>query len=208
MYKKFVIWLFLSNMLFMAGFFCVKGIQVNRMASMPAFRISMAENYREPKADKFFGLLRRASSGQRVVDYEILERKDKYQLSEEDYEVLLKIVQAEAGNEDEKGKMLVAGVVLNRVKSSRFPNTVEEVVFQNKNGVYQFSPVVNGSYYSVKVSEETKEAVAKVLSGEDVSEGALYFAARKYASDSSMKWFDCSLTKLFEYGGHEFFTSG
>ncbi len=208
MYKKFITWLFLSNMLFMAGWVCVKGIQVNRLASMPAFQLSMAENYEEPKADKFFGLLKRASSGQRVVDYEILERKDIYQLSDKDYEVLLKIVQAEAGNEDEKGKMLVAGVVMNRVKSSRFPNTVEEVVFQHENGVYQFSPVVNGSYYSAKVSEETKEAVERVLSGEDMTEGALYFAARKYASDSNMKWFDRSLIRLFEYGGHEFFTSG
>ena len=81
MYKKFITWLFLSNMLFMAGWVWVKGIQVNRLASMPAFQLSMAENYQEPKADKFFGLLKRASSGQRVVDYEILERKDIYQLS-------------------------------------------------------------------------------------------------------------------------------
>lgn len=208
MYKKFVSWLFLCNMLFVAGWFCIKGIQVNTLASMPAFQISLTENYEEPKADKFFGLLKRVSSGQRIVDYEVLERKDIYQLSDRDYEILLKIVQAEAGNEDEKGKMLVAGVVMNRVKSSRFPDTVEEVVFQNENGVYQFSPIANGSYYSVKVSEETKEAVARVLAGEDMTEGALYFAARKYADEGNMKWFDCSLTRLFEYGGHEFFTSG
>ena len=104
--------------------------------------------------------------------------------------------------------MLVAGVVMNRVNSSRFPNTVEEVVFQHKNGKYQFSPVANGSYYSVKVSEETKEAVGRVLKGEDMTEGALYFAARKYADDENMKWFDRSLKRLFEYGGHEFFTYG
>ncbi|MBD5396215.1 MAG: cell wall hydrolase [Lachnospiraceae bacterium] len=208
MYKKFVTQLFLCNMLFLAGWFCVKGIQVNRLASMPAFQISLAQNYEEPKADKFFGILKRASSGQRVVDYEVLEREDIYNLSDKDYEVLLKIVQAEAGNEDEKGKMLVAGVVMNRVNSSRFPNTVEEVVFQHKNDKYQFSPVANGSYYSVKVSEETKEAVGRVLKGEDMTEGALYFAARKYADDENMKWFDRSLKRLFEYGGHEFFTYG
>lgn len=184
------------------------GIRINRLASTPAFRISTVENDERPRQDKFSGWLKRASSGQRVVDYEVLERKDIYQLSDTDYEVLLKIVQAEAGNQDEKGKMLVAGVVMNRVKSSRFPDTVEEVVFQHKNGVYQFSPVVSGSYYSVRVSKETEEAVARVLSGEDITEGALYFAARKYANDSSMKWFDTSLTRLFEYGGHEFFTSG
>ena len=121
---------------------------------------------------------------------------------------MLKIVQAEAGNEDEKGKMLVAGVVMNRVENSRFPDSVEEVVFQHEDGVYQFSPVSNGTYYNVKVTEETRKAVDRVLSGEDITQGALYFAARKYADESKMEWFDRNLTRLFEYGGHEFFTSG
>lgn len=200
--------LFLCNMLFFAGWFCVKGIQVNRIASTPAFQITLTENHTEPKADKFFGLVKKAASGQRIVDYEILEKEDIYHLSEEDYEVLLRIVQAEAGSEDEKGKMLVAGVVLNRLENSKFPDTVKEIVFQNENGIYQFSPVANGSYYSVTVSEETKTAVSRVLAGEDISQGALYFAARKYADSEKMKWFDCSLKRLFEYGGHEFFTSG
>lgn len=208
MYKKFVIQLFLCNMLFVAGWFCVKGVQINKLASTPAFQVRLTENYTEPKADKFFGMLKKAASGQRIVDYEILEKQDKYNLSNEDYEVLLRIVQAEAGNEDEKGKMLVAGVVLNRMESPKFPGTVSEVVFQNEGGVYQFSPISNGSYYSVQVSDETKKAVDRVLSGEDVTQGALYFAARKYSDPERMKWFDYSLVKLFEYGGHEFFTVG
>lgn len=208
MYKKFITWLFLCNMLFLAGWFCITGIQVNRQASSPAFQISLMEDSEELKADRFFGLLKKVSSGQRVVDYEVLERKDVYGLSDSDYEILLRIVQAEAGSEDEKGKMLVAGVVMNRVESSKFPDTVEEVVFQNEGGVYQFSPVANGSYYSVKVSEETKDAVDRVLAGEDMTEGALYFAARKYADNEKMRWFDEHLTRLFEYGGHEFFTYG
>lgn len=200
--------MFLCNMLFLAGWFCVAGAEMNRTAATPAFQSSLAESREKPRTDRFFGLLKKASSGQRIVDYEILQQKDSCQLSEEDYEVLLKIVQAEAGNEDEKGKMLVAGVVLNRVENSKFPDTVKEVVFQHENGVYQFSPVANGSYYSVKVSEETKNAVDRVLAGENITEGALYFASRKYADDKKMKWFDNSLTWLFEYGGHEFFTSG
>ena len=35
--------------------------------------------------------------------------------------------------------------------------------------------------------------------------GALYFAARKAANPDNMKWFDRNLTRLFAYGGHEFF---
>ena len=128
-------------------------------------------------------------------------------LSAEDYEALLRIVQAEAGNEDTKGKILVANVVLNRVADERFPNTVYDVIFQRAGGKAQFSPVASGSYYKVVVSEDTREAVDRALSGEDYSEGALYFAARRYAGSSQMRWFDECLTKLFSYGGHEFFTS-
>ena len=49
-------------------------------------------------------MIEEASSGQRVVDYNVLERKAKYSISQEDYEVLLCIVEAEAGCEDMKGK--------------------------------------------------------------------------------------------------------
>lgn len=128
-------------------------------------------------------------------------------VSAEDYEALLRIVQAEAGNEDTKGKILVANVVLNRVVDERFPNSVYDVVFQRAGGKAQFSPVASGSYYKVVVTEDTREAVNRALAGEDYSEGALYFAARRYAGSSQMRWFDECLTKLFSYGGHEFFTS-
>lgn len=205
MYKRFVMQLFLCNILLCLAWFCVMGIQVDRLIATPAFQLSLSENSSQPKADRFFGIIKRAASGQRVVDYEVLKKADLYDLSQEDYEALLRIVQAEAGSEDEKGKMLVAGVVLNRVESSRFPNTVKEVVLQHVDGVYQFSPVANGTYYSVKISDETKSAVDKVLAGEDDSKGALYFASRKYADSEKMKWFDRSLTHLFDYGGHEFF---
>ncbi len=208
MYKKFVGWLFLCNMLFFAGWFCVTGVKVNRLASTEAFKLGSMEEREEPREDRFIGWLKKVSSGQRVVDYEVLEREDACEISDKDYEILLKIVQAEAGNEDKKGKMLVAGVVMNRVESSRFPDTVEEVVFQHEDGVYQFSPVANGSYTTVCVTDETREAVDRVLAGEDITEGALYFAARKYADNGKMQWFDNNLTKLFAYGGHEFFTSG
>ena len=195
-------------MMIMAGSFCVKSLKLNQVASTPAFKISMEESAPEPEVDRFFGRARRASSGQRIVDYAVIEKTYKYSLSENDYQALLKIVQAEAGNEDEEGKMLVAGVVINRVNSGRFPDTVSEVVMQQEKGVYQFSPVANGTYQRVKVTQDTIDAVDRVLKGEDLTKGALYFAARKAADPDKMAWFDCSLVKLFEHGGHEFFTNG
>ena len=57
----------------------------------------------------------------------------------------------------------------------------------------------------VEVSEETIEAVDHVLKGEDLSEGALFFVARKRAGKSGLKWFDEELQFLFRHGGHEFY---
>lgn len=146
------------------------------------------------------------TESQEAADAEAQTIGQAVAISAEDYEALLRIVQAEAGNEDTKGKILVANVVLNRVADARFPNTVYEVVFQRAGGRAQFSPVASGSYYKVVVSDDTRDAVDRALAGEDYSEGALFFAARRYAGSSQMRWFDECLTKLFSYGGHEFFT--
>lgn len=148
------------------------------------------------------------NSEQRKLTYQVLERptiENECVLSTEDYENLLRIVEAEASGEDETGKLLVANVVLNRVESESFPDTVTEVVFQKNKGVTQFSPVSNGRFWKVEISEETIAAVDRALAGEDVSQGALYFAARKYANPENMRWFDEKLDYLFTYGGHEFF---
>lgn len=205
-YKKSITMLLLCNVIIAVSCFNLKGLQINRVASTPAFQIRFMEECASLDASSFIGMVEEASSGQRVVKYHVLEQKAQYSLSQEDYEVLLKIVEAEAGGEDIKGKMLVAGVIMNRVESSQFPDTVKEVVFQRENGVAQFSPISDGRYEKVTVSEETKEAVERVLCGEDITEGALYFAARKHADPERMKWFDDSLTLLFSYGGHEFFS--
>ena len=126
-------------------------------------------------------------------------------ITEEDKEVLLRIVEAEATAEDVKGRMLVANVILNRVLSSKFPDNITDVVFQNNGKTYQFSPIKDGRYWSVTVSDKTREAVERVLNGEDYSQGALYFAARELANPNNMSWFDRELTRLFRYGVHEFF---
>lgn len=127
-------------------------------------------------------------------------------ITEEDKEVLLRIVEAEATCEDIKGRMLVANVILNRVVSGKFPDSIAEVVFQNNGVTYQFAPIKDGRYWTVEVSDETREAVERVLAGEDHSQGALYFAARRMANQKAMRWFDTSLKYLFRHGVHEFFT--
>ena len=128
-----------------------------------------------------------------------------YEVSEEDYVALLRLVEAEASGEDIKGKLLVANVVLNRVKSGAFPDTIKEVIYQRQNGRAQFSPVATGKIDRVAVSEETVEAVERALCGEDESAGALYFVAPAYADAGNHQWFRDNLTLLFSYEGHEFY---
>lgn len=204
MYKKYMTILLLCNAVILVTFLNVKGVELNRVMASPAFQLSIDKLDTEESID-YMGMLTKAASGQRIVDYEVLEREFIYEVSENDYEALLRIVEAEAGCEDENGKLLVANVVLNRVKSDKFPDTIEEVIMQQENGTTQFSPVANGKFYSVEISDETVDVVNRALCGEDISQGALYFAARKYANPDKMQWFDNHLTFLFEYGGHEFF---
>ena len=220
MYKKALSLLLLGNLIVFMGFFCVKKVGETKLAFQPVRQLKLELEELEAKATereeasleetagnayKGLGVADSAVSGQRVVDYHMMEKEPGYCLSDEDMEALLRIVEAEAGCEDEEGKLLVANVVLNRVNHKSFPDTVTEVILQKENGVTQFSPVANGRYYRVEVSEETISAVGCALTGEDISEGALYFAARKYADSDKMKWFDENLTFLFSHGGHEFF---
>lgn len=127
-------------------------------------------------------------------------------MSDEDYDTLLRIVEAEAGSEDIKGRVLVANVIMNRVKSEDFPNTVTEVVWDNSDGVPQFSPTYDGRINEVTVSDETREAVKQALKGTDYSEGALFFIQKSAAEAHNVKWFEKDLKKLFKYGVHEFYT--
>ena len=143
---------------------------------------------------------------ERLKDESIGMSESHLTMSDEDYETLLKIVEAEAGGEDEMGKILVANVIFNRIKHPEFPSTVTEVVWQNVAGSPQFSPTADGRINTVTVSEETREAVNKAIDGEDYSRGALYFVEESTADQDNVKWFKSDLKFLFKHGVHAFYT--
>lgn len=126
------------------------------------------------------------------------ENEDILKLEYNDYNVLLKIVEAEAGGEDIIGKIMVANVILNRVNSDRFPDNVTDVVYQKS----QFSPISDGRINTVSISQETLEAVERALNGEDYSNGAFYFRSVRCNST----WFDNNLARVTEHGNHIFYT--
>lgn len=119
-------------------------------------------------------------------------------LDSEDAYLLAKIAMAEAEGEDVKGKALVILVVLNRVWSDKFPDSISEVIFQDG----EFSPVGSGRFDRLEPSRECYEALEMVwLNQWDESQGALYFES-KGKSD----WHRNNLKYLFRHGNHYFYT--
>lgn len=116
--------------------------------------------------------------------------------AEESY-MLMKIAMAEAEGESVEGKALVMLVVLNRVWSDGFPDTIEEVIFQPG----QFSPVREGGrYFTTEPNDECHEALEMVMKGWDESHGALYFESCENSS-----WHSENLEFLFQVGNHKFY---
>lgn len=96
-------------------------------------------------------------------------------MSSSEFDVLARIITAEADNQSYETKVAVGAVVLNRVKSPLFPNTVRGVVYQvDDTGRYQFEPVLNG-WINRPASESAKRAAREALSGADPTGGALFF---------------------------------
>lgn len=216
MYRKALCLLALCNLTVFMGYVCACGFSQVELAARSVLLLRLADIDEKVEEQGIFAISGNVTEGgvgiasvtvseQRIVNYSVMEQEEYRVLAENELEVLQRIVEAEAGNEDEEGKLLVANVVLNRVDSEYFPETVTEVVFQESKGVAQFSPVASGRYYSVEVSPETVAAVERALAGEDISEGALYFASRRYAGSNKMRWFEEKLTYLFCHGGHEFY---
>lgn len=206
MYYKKSYLLFLSGLVLLLAFVCIKGSNYINMVNTEVESYRVSELFDDTSIKKVTKTNKEIASSKREIEVSSCVRDLwVYDISDKDYEILLRIVEAEAGGEDETGKLLVANVVLNRVESKKFPNTIEEVVFQREGNCYQFSPVGNGRYESVCVSAETYEAVERALQGEDKSEGALYFVSEKYADPSMLKWFHSKLTFLYSHGGHNFY---
>lgn len=159
----------------------------------------------ETKTETETGKLRESTSEPRMIAEQTLIKKRISSLSDEEFEVLCRIVQAEAGGEDTLGKQMVADVIINRVCSHKFPNSVSGVVFQQNGGKTQFSPVRDGRYYSVNVTSDTREAVNNALNGADSTNGSLYFVNASKANPGNLSWFENCLAFQVEHGGHRFY---
>lgn len=125
---------------------------------------------------------------------------DKVYLTEYDIDLMAQVVYAESKGEPYEGKVAVASVILNRVLSPGFPNTIEGVIFQPN----AFSCVVDGKI-SVTPTEECYKAVYDAIKGDDPTNEALFFYNPETATCSWMA--SIEKTQSTSIGRHLFFNT-
>ena len=123
-------------------------------------------------------------------------------MSDEEYDMFCRIVEAEIGNGNFDQKCNVASAIINRYDSEFFPDSWMECFMQKSNGTYQFSSVGDGRYKTVTVSESTINAINYSFMIEDTAQGCTYFR-----SGTSDTWHDTSnnLDMVFKDGKHTYY---
>ncbi|CAG7619331.1 cell wall hydrolase [Paenibacillus allorhizosphaerae] len=108
---------------------------------------------------------------------------------------MARIIYAEARGESFDGQVAIGAVILNRVQSNIFPDTIEEVILQPG----QFSAVKDGQF-ELTPNETAYEAAKKALNGSDPTDGALYYYNPRTAKASWSK----ARPKIAKIGNHVF----
>lgn len=90
-------------------------------------------------------------------------------------DLLARLIEAEAGGISYNAKVAVGAVVVNRVQSSDWPDTITDVIYQVINGYYQFSPVKNGFIKKPASSDSIKAAWAALYNSDPSKEAIFYF---------------------------------
>lgn len=155
------------------------------------------------KIAKAFGFGRSYSAAEHttylVRERASIESADEYYDEEELY-WMAKIINAESGGEPFLGKIAVGNVILNRVESDEFPDSIYSVIFDNKNGV-QFTPTVNGAI-NKEPNEESVLAAKICLEDSSLSDDILYFLNEDLAES---KWIVENCRYVMTIGGHDFY---
>lgn len=115
-------------------------------------------------------------------------------------QLLARLINGEARGESYLGQVAVGAVVLNRVESSEFPNTISGVIYQKG----QFSCITDGNFNKAIDKDSTVyKAATEVMNGADPTNGALFFYNPKTAKS---KWL-FSLKTVTTIGNHRFAVS-
>lgn len=118
----------------------------------------------------------------------------------EDLYWLSRIISAESRGESIEGKLAVGTVVMNRVVSGAYPDSIKGVVFDDKYAV-QFTPTKNGTIY-YEPTEESIFAAKIILEGYRMNNEIIYFVDTKVSPGS---WVELNRIFVFKIGCHSFF---
>lgn len=121
--------------------------------------------------------------------------------NEDDIFWLARIIEAEASGESYKGKVAVGSVILNRVNSKEFPNTVYGVIFEYYGKIPQFSPVAEGTIYNTPSKESIKAAKDAINGAKPVGNSTYFFNPAKAAGS----WIVKNKAYITKIGGHSFY---
>jgi hypothetical protein len=124
----------------------------------------------------------------------------RYKVNDADLYLLAKLIRAEAEGEPYWGQVAVGAVVMNRVKSKQFPNTIYEVIYQPR----QFSCLPKLA--TIEPNADSLQAARDALAGKDPSRGALYYYNPRLASREGARFFETAdLKRTIIIGNHQFF---
>lgn len=117
-------------------------------------------------------------------------------LSSSQRDLFARVIEAEAGGEPYTGKVAVAAVLLNRVNSPEFPNTLNDVIYQR----HAFESVTNGLIWRKTPGHDSYRAIDAAMNGWDPSHGSLFFW-NPYKPVTPWIW---SRPVQVQYGDHVF----
>lgn len=122
-------------------------------------------------------------------------------ISRDELMLMARAIHAEARGESFLGQVAVGAVIVNRVHSPFFPNTVREVIMQRNRHTFQFTPVSNGTI-NLEPDQSSIEAALQALEGNDPTGGALFFYNPAISTD---QWIT-TLPVVTRIGRHVFAT--
>lgn len=110
-------------------------------------------------------------------------------VSYSEQELLAALIYCEAGNQPYEGQVAVGAVVMNRVRSGSYPNSISEVIYQSG----QFGPAMSGWLDRVLAnggySDTARQAAADALAGSNPIGDCLYFGCGNYGIQIGDHWF-------------------
>lgn len=122
-----------------------------------------------------------------------------HSFSANDIYLLAKLIHAEARGESLEGQIAVGAVIMNRLTSEGFPDSISEIIYQRTKGVYQFTPVQDGQI-RLEPDRTAYYAAERAIKGDDPTGKALFFYNPETSSDQWIRTLE--VTKVI--GNHVF----